>query len=79
LDFTFDAFMITCNPMLPECRTNNPGHCTAQNYPTCVAGVITCDVADPLCVTINPSKPECATPVKETTWGQIKEKYSEQK
>jgi hypothetical protein len=80
LDFTFDAFMTTCDPMRPECRTNNPkGHCTAQNYPTCVAGVVTCDVADPLCVTINPAKPECATPVKETTWGQIKAKYSEQK
>ncbi len=75
---TFDAFMVTCNPMLPECRMNNPGHCTAQTYPTCQAGVPTCDPGNPACATIDPSQPGCATPVEETTWGHIKARYGDE-
>jgi hypothetical protein len=74
---TYDAFMMTCNPMLPECRLNNPGHCTAENYPTCQAGVPTCDSGDPACSTIDPSQPGCATPTEKTTWGKVKDRYSD--
>jgi len=75
---TFDAFTPTCNPMLPECRINNPGHCTAENYPTCQMGFVTCDPADPVCTTIDPAQPGCATPVEKTSWGQIKTLYGEE-
>ncbi|UCG53032.1 MAG: hypothetical protein JSW58_05615 [Candidatus Latescibacterota bacterium] len=76
-DVTFNAFIPTCNPMDPACRTNNPkGYCTADNYPTCIVTQTTCDVADPACDTIDPTKPGCATPTETTTWGKIKERYS---
>jgi hypothetical protein len=74
---TFNAFIPTCNPMLPECRLNNPGHCTAQGYHTCEPTAHTCDPAFPDCTTIDPSQPGCATPVEKTSWGQIKHLYGE--
>jgi hypothetical protein len=75
---TFYYLQPTCNPMLPECRINNPLHCTSQaGYPTCEPGLITCDPGDPLCATVDPADPRCGTPVEETTWGQIKTLYEE--
>jgi hypothetical protein len=75
---TFEAFQVTCNPMLPECRMNNPkGHCTAENYPTCQPGAYTCDPANPQCATIDPHTPGCATPTEHTTWGKVKERYGD--
>jgi hypothetical protein len=59
---TFNAYVLTCNPMLPECRINNPQHCTSQIYHTCQSGV-------PECPPVG---------VKGTTWGQVKEKYKKQ-
>lgn len=56
---TFNAFDLTCNPMLPECRTNNPMHCTSQIYETCQHG--------------NPNCPSVG--VQGTTWGKVKEEY----
>jgi hypothetical protein len=63
--------------MKPECRLNNPGHCTAQQYPTCEAGIATCDPGDPACLTLDPADPNCTTPVNKTTWGAVKAKYAE--
>ena len=56
---TFNAFQMTCNPMLPECRINNPQHCTSQTYLTCQPG--------------NPDCPPLG--VEGTTWGKMKEKF----
>ena len=78
-NFTFDAFMTTCDPMKDECRLNNPHHCTAESYPTCQAGTATCDPGDPVCTTLDPTNPECTTPVNKTTWGAVKAKYAESK
>lgn len=75
---TFDAFIVTCNVMLPECRQNNPDACTALNYPTCTPGVPTCDPIDPACATVDPSDPACWTPTETTTWGQVKAKYQQE-
>jgi hypothetical protein len=67
---TFDAFMITCNPMKEECRINNPGHCTAEGYDTCDPTLPTCDPVN--CATFDPNLPECGTPTEQTTWGGVK-------
>lgn len=76
---TFEAFAVTCNPMLPECRENNPkGHCTAENYPTCQLGTYTCDPVNPQCATIDPHTPGCATPTEQTTWGKVKARYADE-
>lgn len=70
---TFNAFLPTCDPMRIDCRENNPhGYCTAQGYNTCELTTPTCDPGQPGCDTVDPGKPGCATPVKRTTWGQVK-------
>jgi hypothetical protein len=74
---TFDAFMETCNPMLPECQINNPHHCTAQAYDTCDPSVPTCELGNPDCETVDPQAPNCGTPVERTTWGKVKVKYAQ--
>jgi hypothetical protein len=71
---TRDAFVITCNPMKPECRLENPDHCTAEGYPTCDPSQPTCDPV--VCSTVDPNDPHCGTPVKKTTWGGIKAEYN---
>ena len=64
---TFNAFEPTCNPMLPQCRYNNPGACTAQPMnPTC-SGLPPCGpmTSDPRSVTCDPLV--CSTPTSNPT------------
>jgi hypothetical protein len=59
---TFNAFQYTCNPHLPQCRLENPRHCTSQIYETCQSG-------NPLCPPVG---------VEGTTWGKVKVQYRPQ-